>query len=201
MNGTISTKVIVLEASSKAKKISRQQLALLLGKAADSLNSVVKISFLLFFMCGLFAFGAQAQVDSLLIQEGTASFYGKKFHGKKTANGEIFSLDSMTAAHKRLPLGTWVRVINKKNHLSVVVRINDRLPAYSKRQIDISRAAAERIEMVRDGLAKVRVEAVDLEELDRLVEYYADKEHPGLRIRPYFRIIEVPDRELDLRLK
>ena len=161
----------------------------------------MKISFLLFFLCGFFAFGAQAQVDSLLVQEGTASFYGKKFHGKRTANGEIFSLDSMTAAHKRLPLGTWVRVINKKNNLSVVVRINDRLPIYSKRQIDISRAAAERIDMVRDGLGSVRIEAVDLEELDRMVEYYTDREHPGLRIRPYYRIIEVPDRELDLRLK
>jgi len=152
-------------------------------------------------MCGLFAFGANAQVDSLLIQEGTASFYGKKFHGKRTANGEIFSLDSMTAAHKRLPLGTWVRVINQKNNLSVVVRVNDRLPAYSKRQIDISRAAAERIEMVRDGLAKVRIEAVDLDELDRLIEYYKDKDSSPLRLRPYYRIIEVPDRELDLRLK
>ncbi len=161
----------------------------------------MKISFLLFFLCGFFAFGAQAQVDSLLVQEGTASFYGKKFHGKRTANGEIFSLDSMTAAHKRLPLGTWVRVINKKNNLSVVVRINDRLPIYSKRQIDISRAAAERIDMVQEGLGNVRIEAVDLEELDRMVEYYADREHPGLRIRPYYRIIEVPDRELDLRLK
>ena len=140
-------------------------------------------------------------MDSLLVQEGTASFYGKKFHGKRTANGEIFSLDSMTAAHKRLPLGTWVRVINKKNNLSVVVRINDRLPIYSKRQIDISRAAAERIDMVQEGLGNVRIEAVDLEELDRMVEYYADREHPGLRIRPYYRIIEVPDRELDLRLK
>lgn len=148
----------------------------------------------------LFAFSAAAQVDSLLIQEGTASFYGKKFHGKKTASGEVFSLDSMTAAHKRLPLGTWVRVINKKNSLAVVVRINDRLPAYSKRQIDISRTAAERIEMVRDGLAKVRIEAVDLDQLEKLVDYYSDKEHPGLRIRPYYQGIEVKPRELDMRL-
>lgn len=144
---------------------------------------------------------AYAKGDSLLIQEGTASFYGRKFHGKKTASGEVFSLDSLTAAHKRLPLGTWVRVINQKNGLSVVVRINDRLPIYSKRQIDMSRAAAERIEMVQDGLAKVRIEALDLEELDRLVEYYADKEHPGLRIRPFHRGIPSPKREIDLSLK
>lgn len=146
---------------------------------------------------GVSAFG---QVDSLLIQEGTASYYGKKFHGKRTANGEIFSMDSLTAAHKRLPLGTWVRVINKKNNLAVVVRINDRLPAYSKRQIDISRTAAERIEMVRDGLAKVRIEAVDLDELDRLIEYYRDTDSP-LRLRPYYRAIEMPERRLDTGLK
>jgi rare lipoprotein A len=178
-----------------------QELAFLLKSRADMLDSRMGRRVILLVYLMVMGFSVFGQVDSLLIQEGTASFYGKRFHGKKTASGEVFSLDSMTAAHKRLPLGTWVRVINKKNHLSVVVRINDRLPAYSKRQIDISRAAAERIEMVRDGLAKVRVEAVDLEELDRLVEYYADKDHPGLRIRPYYRIIEVPDRELDLRLK
>ena len=161
---------------------------------------MVQFRFLLILCFGLVAAGANAQVDSLLIQEGTASFYGKKFHGKKTANGEIFSLDSLTAAHKRLPLGTWVRVINQKNMLSVVVRINDRLPIYSKRQIDLSRAAAERIEMVYDGLGKVRIEAVDLDELDRLIEYYKNKEHQGLRFRPYYRVIEVPERELDLKL-
>jgi rare lipoprotein A len=143
---------------------------------------------------------AHAQLDSLLIQEGTASFYGKRFHGRRTASGEVFSLDSLTAAHKRLPLGTWVRVVNKKNNLSVVVRINDRLPIYSKRQIDISRTAAEQIEMVRDGLAKVKIEAADLAQLDKLVEYFEDKEHPGLRIRPYYRGIAMPERELDMNL-
>lgn len=153
------------------------------------------------FLLTLIGMEAYAQVDSLLIQEGTASFYGRRFHGRKTANGEIFSMDSLTAAHKRLPMGTVVRVINQKNGLSVVVRINDRLPAYSKRQIDLSRAAATRLEMIQDGLAQVRIEAVDLEQLDRLVEYYADKEHPGLRIRPYYRVIPAPRREVDLSLK
>ena len=109
-------------------------------------------------------------------------------------------MDSLTAAHKRLPLGTVVRVINQKNNLAVVVRINDRLPSYSKRQIDLSRAAATRLEMIQDGLAKVRIEAVDLDQLDKLVEYYADKEHPGLRIRRYYREIFLPERKLDLRL-
>ncbi|MFN3998253.1 septal ring lytic transglycosylase RlpA family protein [Algoriphagus sp.] len=163
-------------------------------------DSAVKIRVLLVFLFGLWATLAEAQVDSLLIQEGTASYYGKRFHGKRTANGEIFSIDSLTAAHKRLPLGTVVRVINQKNDLSVVVRINDRLPIYSKRQIDLSRAAATRLEMIQDGLAKVRIEAVDLGQLEKLVEYYADKEHPGLRIRPYYQGISLLKRELNLNL-
>mgnify|MGYP005866023847 CR=1 FL=1 len=163
-------------------------------------DSAVKIRFVLVFLFALLSALAEAKVDSLLIQEGTASYYGKRFHGRRTANGEIFSMDSLTAAHKRLPLGTVVRVINQKNGLSVVVRINDRLPSYSKRQIDLSRAAAIRLEMIQDGLAKVRIEAVDLEEIDRLVEYYADKEHPGLRIRPYYQGIGMPNRALDLNL-
>lgn len=160
-------------------------------------DSAVKIRFVLVFLFVLLTTLVEAQVDSLLIQEGTASYYGRRFHGRKTANGEVFSMDSLTAAHKRLPLGTVVRVINQKNGLAVVVRINDRLPYYSKRQIDISRAAATRLEMIQDGLAKVRIEAVDLDELDRLVEYYADKEHPGLRIRPYYRKIIVPELPID----
>ncbi|MDO8968893.1 septal ring lytic transglycosylase RlpA family protein [Algoriphagus sp.] len=163
-------------------------------------DSAVKIRLGLFFLLGFWASVAEAQVDSLFIQKGTASYYGRKFHGKRTFSGEVFSMDSLTAAHKRLPMGTLVRVINQKNDLAVVVRINDRLPSYSKRQIDISRAAATRIEMIQDGLAKVRIEAVDLKELDRLVEYYSDKEHPGLRIRPYYQGIEILKRELNLNL-
>lgn len=176
-------------------------MAFLLVNGAEIVDSAVKIRFVLFFLLGLLATVAEAQVDSLLIQEGTASFYGKKFHGKKTASGEIFHLDSLTAAHKRLPLGTVVRVINQKNGLAVVVRINDRLPGYSKRQIDLSRAAATRIEMIQDGLAKVRIEAVDLDQLDRLVEYFSDKDPGGLRIRPYYRSIAGPEREWDKSLK
>jgi rare lipoprotein A len=176
-------------------------LAFLLVKRAESLISVVKIQFILIFLFGLFSYEAKAQLDSLLIQEGTASFYGKNLQGRNTASGEKFHLDSLTGAHKRLPFGTWVRVINQKNGLSVVVRINDRLPPNSKRQIDISRAAAERIKMVQDGLARVKIEALDLDQLDRLIVYYADKEHPGLRLRPYYRGIKAPQRELDLSLK
>jgi rare lipoprotein A len=156
---------------------------------------------LLVFFLVLLAAESMAQVDSLLIQEGTASYYGRKFHGRKTASGEIFHLDSMTAAHKNLPWGTVIKVTNKKNGLSALVRINDRLPSYSKRQIDLSSAAAEQIEMIRDGLAQVRIEAVDLDQLDRLVEYFSDKDPSGLRIRPYYRSIAGPEREWDKSLK
>lgn len=174
-------------------------MALLLKSRREShLFKVRVVLTLLFFLISL---GIKAQVDSLMIQEGTASFYGKRFHGRKTATGEIFHIDSLTAAHKRLPLGTRVRVINQKNGLSVVVRINDRLPIYSHRQIDVSRAAAERLDMVRDGLAKVKVEAIDLDELDRLIEYYLDKDHAPLRLRPYYRGIQAPRLALDLSLK
>jgi rare lipoprotein A len=81
------------------------------------------------------------------------------------------------------------------------VRINDRLPSYSKRQIDLSYAAAERIEMIRDGLVQVRIEAVDLDELDRLIAYFEGKEKLGLRLRPYERTVKLPFREPDLALK
>lgn len=160
------------------------------------IHRLLLVSFLV-----LLATESSAQVDSLLIQHGTASYYAKKFQGRRTSNGEIFHLDSMTAAHKNLPMGTVVRVINQKNDLSVVVRINDRLPSYSTRQIDLSRAAAEEIDMIRDGLAQVRIEVVNLEELDQLIAHFEQREKLGLRLRPYLRTIRVPSRELDLSLK
>ena len=157
-----------------------------------------KIAFL--FIMSLFAFSVRAQVDSLLVQEGTASFYGKRFHNRKTANGEVFSMDSLTAAHKRLPFGTLIRVVRKDTGAAVLVRVNDRLPLWSKRQIDLSRAAATQLDMIRDGLVPVRVEAADLDQLDLLVEYFSHMEHPVLRVRPYYRGIQAPKRELDMRL-
>lgn len=162
-------------------------------------NVLIRLTLLLFFC--LFAGEGYSQVDSLLIQQGTASYYAKKFQGRRTSSGEIFHLDSMTAAHKNLPWGTVIKVTNKKNGLAVVVRINDRLPSYSTRQIDLSRAAAEEIDMIRDGLAQVRIEVVNLEELDQLIAHFDQREKLGLRLRPYLRTIRVPRRVLDLSLK
>jgi len=94
-------------------------------------------------------------------QTGIASYYGHKFHGKKTSSGEVFNMWAMTAAHKSIPLNAKVRVTNLLNGKSVVVRINDHGPHARGRIIDLSRAAAERLGIVRDGSAKVELRIVN----------------------------------------
>ena len=93
-------------------------------------------------------------------ETGTASYYGAKHHGKKTASGEPFNQHALTAAHRRLPFGTRVQVTNLSNDRSVVVRINDRGPHIRGRLIDLSRQAAEQLGMLRSGIARVRVQAL-----------------------------------------
>jgi rare lipoprotein A len=92
---------------------------------------------------------------------GTASWYGTKFHGQATANGETYDLYGMTAAHKTLPLPSYVRVTNLDNGKSVIVRVNDRGPFYSDRVIDLSFAAAKKLGYAEVGTARVRVEGID----------------------------------------
>jgi rare lipoprotein A len=92
--------------------------------------------------------------------KGTASYYGGKFHGRKTASGERFNQNGLTAAHKTLPLGTKVRVTNLRNGESVDVKINDRGPFHKGRVIDLSKGAAREIGMVSAGTAKVKVEVI-----------------------------------------
>ena len=94
------------------------------------------------------------------VWEGTASWYGPGFHGRRTASGEVFDMYDYTAAHPFLPFGTRVRVTNLANHRSVVVRINDRGPHAKNRIIDLSYQAAKKIGMIGPGTAKVRVEVV-----------------------------------------
>ncbi|MDQ7054683.1 MAG: septal ring lytic transglycosylase RlpA family protein [candidate division KSB1 bacterium] len=91
------------------------------------------------------------------IEEGIASFYGKRWNGRKTANGEIFNDEKYTAAHKTLPFGTFVRVVRKDNGRSVVVRINDRGPFKPGRIIDLSTAGARRLGMLEEGLVEVAI--------------------------------------------
>lgn len=94
-------------------------------------------------------------------ETGKASYYGDRHHGQQTASGERFDQRGLTAAHRTLPFGTRVRVINLDNGRSVVVRINDRGPFVRGRIIDLSRAAAERLDMLRAGVVPVRVERLD----------------------------------------
>jgi rare lipoprotein A len=97
------------------------------------------------------------------VQEGVASWYGKKFHRKKTASGEIFNMWDKTAAHKTLPLGTYVMVGNLSNQREVVVRINDRGPFVKGRIIDLSYGAAREIGLIGPGVTRVRLVALSKE--------------------------------------
>jgi len=89
-----------------------------------------------------------------------SSYYGKEFHGRKTASGEIYDMHALTAAHRSLPFGTMVKVTNLDNGKSVVVRINDRGPWVRGRILDLSYAAAQRLEMIGSGTARVRVDVL-----------------------------------------
>ncbi len=91
---------------------------------------------------------------------GVASYYAHQYHGRTTANGEIFDMNAMTAAHKTLPFGTRVKVTNLQNGKSVTVRINDRGPFVKGRIIDLSFAAAKRLDIVEAGIARVKLERV-----------------------------------------
>jgi peptidoglycan lytic transglycosylase len=91
-------------------------------------------------------------------EEGTANFYGDKFQGKKTASGALFDKDGLTAAHKKLPFGTKVKVTNVENGKSVVVSVNDRMAASNPAVIDVTHRAADELGFASSGKAKVKVE-------------------------------------------
>ncbi|MDR0447317.1 MAG: septal ring lytic transglycosylase RlpA family protein, partial [Treponema sp.] len=94
-------------------------------------------------------------------QEGIASWYGAEFNGRPTASGEIFNDSMFTAAHPILPFGTMVKVTNRHNNKTVIVRVNDRGPFVAQRIIDVSRAAAQQLEMIATGTAPVLMESLD----------------------------------------
>jgi rare lipoprotein A len=124
------------------------QLTLDLLRAAASAAVIVTICL------GFVSTPALADEDSgQKIQQGHASWYGPGFHGRRTANGEIFNTNALTAAHRTLPFGTRVRVVNEKTGRSVIVRINDRGPFIGGRVIDLARGAAQQIGMA--GVATV----------------------------------------------
>jgi len=93
-------------------------------------------------------------------QTGTASWYGNKFHGHLTSNGEIYDMYAMSAAHKNLPLPTYLKVTNTANNKSVIVRVNDRGPFHQSRIIDLSYSAAYKLDMLKTGTANVKITAI-----------------------------------------
>ena len=97
---------------------------------------------------------------SVYKSSAVASYYADKYHGRKTSNGEVFNMYDLTAAHKTLPFNTKVKVTNLSNGKSVIVRINDRGPFVKGREIDLSKAAAVKIGMIKSGTAKVSLEII-----------------------------------------
>lgn len=106
-------------------------------------------------------------------QEGFASSYGRDFHGRKTSSGEPFDMNGMTAAHKTLPLGVYVNVRHKRTGREIIVRINDRGPFVNERIIDLSEGAARHLDMIREGVAAVKITALGykIDTTDEKVEY------------------------------
>lgn len=122
-----------------------------------SLTSLLFVTLLLMSSC---ATSRGIATRGMTLDVGIASWYGPTFHGKSTANGETYDQNELTAAHKTLPFNTVVKVTNLENGKSVTVRINDRGPYAGNRIIDLSRAAAEQIDMIGPGTAEVRLELV-----------------------------------------
>lgn len=118
------------------------------------------LKFLLLF-CTVNFFCANAQKGSLIELKGRASYYAEDFHGKRTASGERFDIYKFSAAHRTLPFGTKVKVTNLKNGKAVILKINDRGPHVKTRIIDLSKAAAKVIDLMRFGAARVSIEVVN----------------------------------------
>ena len=118
------------------------------------------MKFIYIFILSFFFLNGFSQIDSNKTEIGVASFYAKKFEGRKCSSGQKFRHDSLTAAHKSLKFGTKVKVTNLKNDSVVVVIINDRLPKQSKRKIDLTLRAAKQLNFVSNGLAKMRIDVL-----------------------------------------
>ncbi|HEY6172755.1 MAG TPA: septal ring lytic transglycosylase RlpA family protein [Candidatus Kapabacteria bacterium] len=116
---------------------------------------------ILFFLSLLYIGCASPITRTMGTQEGLASYYSTEFHGRKTSSGEIFDKNALTAAHRTFPFGTILLVTNLKNSKQVKVKVNDRGPVKPERIIDLSYGAAKEIDLVRDGLVRVRVEVVE----------------------------------------
>ena len=141
---------------------------------------------LLWCLCGLLAgVCAQAQSPRHLFERGLASWYGEPFDGREAASGEIYSQDLMTAAHRTLPFGTRVKVRRLDSIKSVIVRINDRGPYVDSRIIDLSRAAAVRLGMMRQGVAPVVLEVVKTPDEDLRSAFSVELSSAMVKQRPW----------------
>ena len=119
--------------------------------------------------------------DALAIETGVASYYSDKFHGRKTASGEKYDRNKLTAAHRTLPIGSQIEVINLKNQNSVIVTVNDRGPYAGKRALDLSYAAAKELGLVGTGVTPVTYNLVKLEKKDSHFEKIIPLEYtPGV---------------------
>jgi len=116
-------------------------------------------------------------------QRGLASWYGQKFHGHLTSNGETYDMYAMTAAHKSLPLPTYARITNLANNKTVIVRVNDRGPFHGDRVIDLSYAAASKLEYRKTGVAEVLVEAIDARQWSPALEQSIRKQRKTSRFK------------------
>jgi rare lipoprotein A len=114
------------------------------------------------------SFGRLRADIGLFVQRGSASWYGPGFHGRRTASGERFDMNAMTAAHPSLPLGSWVLVRNLRNDRAVVLRVTDRGPFAKKRVLDVSRAAARKLDFIRQGATHVEIRKLSRAEVAAL---------------------------------
>jgi rare lipoprotein A len=126
-----------------------------------------------------------AMAQEVFEQKGQASFYADKFHGRITANGEAYDQNLLTAAHLTLPFGSYVKVTNIDNNMSVVVRINDRGPFVQGRIIDLSKKAAESLDFVQKGLARVKIEIINPETDVNTIQI---EEVPGVDEDEFYRM-------------
>lgn len=101
--------------------------------------------------------GNFSELNLEFLEQGIASYYADEYHGKKTASGEIYNMDDLTAAHPSLPFGVLLLVKNLKNNRTVVVRVNDRMPDFKGRVIDLSLAAAKKLDMISEGTVEVKI--------------------------------------------
>jgi len=119
-------------------------------------------------------------------EEGYASWYGKRYHGRKTSIGETYDMYQMTGAHKTLPLPCYIKVTNLKNKRSVIIRINDRGPFIDERIVDLSYAAAHRLEIIKNGSELVKIEMVNPSSVETQIEEFRENSSISSTIKSFY---------------